>query len=267
MKLKITLSAFILGLSGVAPLTAFALDLSDGQWVDLTHPFNEDSVYWPTAKTFQKTTEFDGRTEGGWYYRAFNYEAAEHGGTHIDAPSHFARDGHSTDEIPVERLLGPGVVIDVGDKAVKNRDYQVTVDDISAWEKQHGQIPKGAIVLFNTGSAQFYPDREKYMGTDERGQAAVAKLHFPGIHPDAARLLADERVIGAVGLDTPSVDYGQSTDFMSHRILYKKNIPGFENVADLDSLPPTGAVIFALPMKIEGGSGGPLRIIAFIPAS
>ena len=102
------------------------------------------------------------------------------------------------------------------------------------------------------------------MGTDERGPAAVAKLHFPGLHPDAARWLVANRQINAIGLDTPSIDYGQSTLFESHRILFEKNIPAFENVANLDQLPVKGFTVIALPMKIKGGSGGPVRIIAML---
>lgn len=259
-----TIASFCLIFSIAA---ADALDLRKGKWIDLTHAFNEQSVYWPTAKTFRKTTVFEGQTDHGFYYSAFDFEAAEHGGTHIDSPVHFGKNKQSTDEIPLERLVGPAAVIDVAEQASADRDYQVSVEDILEWEKQHGTIPHGAIVLFNTGSARFYPDRVKYMGTDERGEAAVPKLHFPGIHPDAATFLSNERTIDAVGLDTPSIDYGQSKDFQSHVILFEKNIPGFENVANLNRLPATGATVFALPMKIEGGSGGPLRIVAFVPDS
>ncbi|MCI0653654.1 MAG: cyclase family protein [Methylococcaceae bacterium] len=222
-------------------------------------------MYWPTASSFKKTTVFDGQTDGGWHYSSFDFAAAEHGGTHIDAPIHFAEGKQTTEEIPIEHLVGPGIVIELSKKTKESPDYQITIEDIKTWEKQNGRVPEGAIVLFNTGFAQFYPDRVKYMGTDERGSQAVAKLHFPGIHPDAARFLASERSVDAVGLDTPSIDYGQSKDFMSHRILLEENIPGFENLSNLDALPVTGSFVIALPMKIEGGSGGPLRIVAFIP--
>jgi kynurenine formamidase len=255
-----------LGLAVLIPAVASPQDFTNGSWTDLTHSFNEASVYWPTAKSFTKTTVFHGHTEGGWYYTAYNFAAAEHGGTHMDSPIHFAEGKETTDQVPVEHLVGPAVVIDVRKAAGEDRDYQISVDDLTAWEGQHGRIPAGAIVLFNTGSARFYPDRISYMGTDERGEAAVAKLHFPGIHPETARVLV-ERGVHAVGLDTPSLDYGQSKEFMTHRILFEKNIPGFENVANLDGLPATGTVVFALPMKIEGGSGGPLRIVAFVPGS
>lgn len=241
--------------------------LDGGRWVDLTHAFNAESVYWPTAEGFQKTTDFEGYTEGGWYYSAYSFCTAEHGGTHLDSPVHFAEGRHAADEIPLERLIGTAVVIDVSPHVGENRDYQITVEDVTAWEEQHGTIAEGTIVLFDTGSAYLYPDRFAYMGTDERGEQAVAKLHFPGIHPDAATFLAAERSIAAVGIDTPSIDYGQSKDFATHVLLFEHNIPGFENLANLDELPATGALVVALPMKIEGGSGGPLRIVAWVPGS
>jgi kynurenine formamidase len=136
---------------------------------------------------------------------------------------------------------------------------------LKLWETLHGRIPNGAMVLFHTGFARQWPDAKKYLGTDERGASAVARLHFPGLHPDAARWLVAERTIKAVGLDTASIDYGQSVLFESHRILFEKNIPAFENVAALDKLPATGAYVMALPMKIKDGSGGPLRIVAWVP--
>ena len=245
-------------------LSAKAQDLSGGRWIDLTHPFNADSVYWPTAKTFDKETVFQGETDGGYYYSAFNFAAAEHGGTHLDAPIHFAEGALPADQVPVDQLIGPGVVIDVTAQAAKDVDYLVTVDDIEAHEQVHGQIPESAIVLINTGRAGLYPDREKYMGTAERGPEAVAKLHFPGLSKEGAELLVARR-IGAVGIDTPSIDYGHSKTFDTHVALMTHNIPAFENVANMSELPPTGATIIALPMKIEGGSGGPLRIVAPLP--
>ena len=133
------------------------------------------------------------------------------------------------------------------------------------WERSNGEIPAGTIVLIRTGYSRLWPDASRYLGTAERGEAAVAKLHFPGLHPDAARWLAESRRPKAVGLDTASIDYGQSTLYESHRVLFERNIPAFENVANLDKLPVKGAFIVALPMKIKGGSGGPLRIVAIVP--
>ncbi|MFD1007235.1 MULTISPECIES: cyclase family protein [Oceanisphaera] len=244
-------------------LSAPAQDLSHGKWIDLTHAFNENSVYWPTADMFKQTEVFAGHTDGGYYYSAYNFSAAEHGGTHLDSPIHFAEGGHTADQLPVEQLVGPGFVIDVSKQSAENVDYLVTAADIEAFEKDHGALPKGAIVLLMTGRAELYNDREQYMGTAERGEAAVAKLHFPGLSKEGASLLV-ARGINAVGIDTPSIDYGQSSDFATHVELMTHNIPAFENVADMSALPATGSTIIALPMKIEGGSGGPLRIVAHI---
>lgn len=244
-------------------LSAQAQDISAGKWIDLTHSFNADSVYWPTADLFEKTEVFAGQTDGGYYYSAYNFSAAEHGGTHLDSPIHFAEGGYTADQLPVEQLIGPGFVIDVSEQSAADVDYLVTVKDIEAFETENGVIPKGAIVLLRTGRADLYPDREKYMGTAERGEDAVSKLHFPGLSVDAASLLV-ERGIDAVGIDTPSIDYGQSSDFATHVELMTHNIAAFENVADMSALPATGSTVIALPMKIEGGSGGPLRIIAHV---
>ena len=220
--------------------TALAQDLSSGRWIDLTHPFNAESVYWPTAEMFEKQTVAEGPTEGGYYYSAYNFSAAEHGGTHLDAPIHFAEGANTADVIPVEQMIGPGFVIDVTAQAAEDVDYRVSAADIEAFEQEHGQIPEGGIVLLNTGRAALYLDREAYMGTAERGAEAVAKLHFPGLGVDAAELLV-ERGIGAVGIDTPSIDHGQSTNFETHVALMTNNVPAFENVDDMSELPPTGS--------------------------
>ena len=233
--------------------------------VDLTHAFDADTIYWPTENDFRHTESFSGNTEGGWYYSAYSVETAEHGGTHLDAPIHFARDRWTTDEIPLQRLFTPAVVIDVQEQVAADNDYEITVGDIEKWEKNYGPIPAGAAVLANTGFARFWPSRLEYLGTEERGAEAVASLHFPGFSRESAEFLTNHRDIAAVGLDTASIDPGQSQDFIVHRILYEKNIIGYENVANLDALPATGAWIMALPMKIAGGSGAPLRIIGLVP--
>lgn len=235
-----------------------------GRVIDLTHPFDERTVYWPTAEPFKLETDFEGMTDKGYYYSAYRYSAAEHGGTHLDSPVHFAKGRHTVDQIPLEQLMGAAIVIDVTQQCATNPDYLVSVADFQNWEKRNGRIATGTIVLLRTGFGKHYPDREKYLGTDERGADAVAKLHFPGLDPAAARWLTQNRSIKAIGLDTPSIDYGQSTLFESHRILFEKNIPAFENVANLDQLPLKGFSVIALPMKIKGGSGGPLRIVAIV---
>lgn len=235
-----------------------------GKIIDLSHPFNGQTIYWPTEEGFKLEKEQDGVTPGGYYYASNKFNAPEHGGTHIDAPRHFAAGGNTVDQIPLEQLIGTAILLDVTRQCEANRDYLVSVDDFNAWEIQHGQIPNGAIVLLRTGFAKHWPDRVKYMGTDERGAGAVAKLHFPGLSPDAARWLTTNRSIKAIGLDTPSIDYGQSTLFESHQILFAKNIPAFENLADMSALPASGFLVIAMPMKIGGGSGGPLRVAAVV---
>jgi kynurenine formamidase len=232
--------------------------------IDLSYPFDAETIYWPTAETFTLEKDFEGVTEQGYFYSAYRYAAAEHGGTHIDAPVHFAKGRNSVDLIPLEQLMGQGIVVDVSGSCADNPDYRISTSDFQNWEKRNGRIPDGSIVFLRTGFGKFYPDKRKYMGTDERGATAVPKLHFPGLHPDAARWLTQNRSIKAIGLDTPSIDYGQSTLFETHRALFDKNIPAFENVANLDKLPLKGFSVIALPMKIKGGSGGPLRIIALL---
>ena len=239
-------------------------DLTTGHIVDLTYAFDSNSVYWPTAEQFKLETDFEGVTDKGYFYSAYRYSAAEHGGTHLDAPVHFAKGHNPVDQIPLDQLIGAAIVIDVTKQCATNADYLIGVKDFEDWEKQNGKIANGAIVLLRTGFGKYYPDRKKYLGTEERGAEAVAKLHFPGLDPVAARWLTQNRTIKAIGLDTASIDRGQSTLFESHRALFEKNIPAFENVANLDQLPVKGFTVIALPMKIKGGSGGPLRIIALL---
>jgi kynurenine formamidase len=239
--------------------------LKNGKWIDLTYAFGEQSVYWPTNVPFTHDTVFEGMNDKGYYYSSFKFSAEEHGGTHFDAPMHFAEGGNSIEKVGVDQLIGEGIVVDVSAKAAANRDYQVGIADFTEWEKKNGPIPEKSIVLINTGLGKYYPDKEKYTGTLLKGKEGVENLHFPGLHPDAAKFLAVERKINGVGLDTPSIDYGQSKDFMTHRVLFANNVTAYENVANLDQLPPTGSWIMAFPMKIKGGSGAPLRIVAFLP--
>ena len=247
-----------------ADILAAAFSGDSGQWVDLTHAFSEDTIYWPTdTRGFTLTEVFHGHTEGGWFYSSYDYAGGEHGGTHLDAPIHFAEGRQAADEIPLEHLIGPAVVVDV--TAQVHPDYLVTVADLEAWEAAHGRIPDDAIVLVRTGWDARYGDRTAYLGTDLTGPEAVPQLHFPGLGEAAAQWLVDERDIDAFGIDTPSVDYGQSSDFRAHVVLYEADIPGFENLTNLGALRPAGSYIVALPMKIKGGSGGPLRIVAYTP--
>ncbi len=240
-------------------------DGSGGRWVDLTYAFSDETVYWPTADGFRLDEVAYGETDAGYFYSAYNVFTAEHGGTHLDAPIHFFRGGMTAEQIPLNRLIAPAVVVDVSARATP--DYLISTGDLEAWEADHGVIPAGSILLFRTGWGDRWPDRMSYLGTNLIGPEAVPELHFPGIHPDAARWIDEQRDVAAVGIDTPSIDYGQSTGFETHLILYASNTPGFENVANLGALPETGAFAVALPMKIAGGSGGPLRIVAFVPSA
>lgn len=238
-------------------------DLSGAELVDLTWPFDERTLYWPTSpSSFELKQLAYGATPGGWFYAANAMCTPEHGGTHLDAPIHFAEGKRTADEIPLGQLLAPAVVIDVAAKAAANADYRLTAEDVRAWESQHGAIEPGTIVLLRTGWGSRWPDRKRYFGDDTPG--ATDNLHFPSYGEDAATLLVNDRRVAALGVDTASIDYGQSRDFIVHRIAGRANVPGFENVANLERLPARGAFVIALPMKIARGSGGPLRIVAVV---
>lgn len=238
-------------------------DLSAYRLVDLTYPFGEETLYWPTAPAeFELEILSAGRVEGGWYYAANAYSAPEHGGTHLDAPLHFSESGNAADEVPLERLVGRAVVIDVSAKAAENPDYLLTPGDVLSWEEQYGPVPENAIVLLRTGWGARWPNRRAYLGDETPGDAS--NLHFPSYGPAAARLLVEDRGVATLGADVASIDNGRSTDFQVHRIAAARNVPGLENLANLEELPPVGALVVALPMKIAGGSGGPLRAIALV---
>jgi kynurenine formamidase len=244
----------------LAAVPAAALDLDTARLVDLTHSFGPDTIYWPTAKPFQLEPVVHGMTEGGYWYAANNFCAAEHGGTHLDAPIHFGEGRWTADEVPLARLVGPAVVIDVVDKAARDRDALVSRADLGAFEAGHGRIADGTIVLLRTGWDRFWSDRARYLGGPD-----VSHLHFPGLDPEAARWLVTARHVHAVGIDTASIDRGPSKDFRAHRVLGGANVPIFENLTGLAALPARGAVFIGLPMKIAGGSGGPLRAVALLP--
>jgi kynurenine formamidase len=232
--------------------------------VDLTHPFDEQTVAWPTSpSSFERESLAHGRTPGGFFYAAGRIATVEHAGTHLDAPIHFFETGATADAVPLERLAGPAIVLDIAAKAAADADALLAPADVEAFERAHGRIEPGTLVLVRTGWAARWPDRRRYLGDDTPGDAS--NLHFPGVGPDAARLLVERRV-AAVGIDTASIDHGPSKDFATHQVLAAAGIPVFENVASLAALPARGALVVALPMKIAGGSGGPLRIVAFLPA-
>jgi kynurenine formamidase len=242
--------------------TAAPAAIDEAKIVDLTYAFDDRTMYWPTAKPFVWEKEAWGRSPGGYFYSAGRYSASEHGGTHLDAPIHFAEGKQTADAIPIANLVGPAVVIDISAAASKNADALLTPADIESWEREHGRIPAHSILLVRSGWGSRWGDKKAYLGTDKPGD--TANLHFPGIAFEAAELLV-QRGIDAVGIDTASIDHGPSKDFMTHRILNGADIYGLENVANLERLPETGATLIALPMKIAGGTGGPVRIIAILP--
>jgi kynurenine formamidase len=244
--------------------TAFAQPSGGKRMIDLTHTFDESTIYWPTEEGFKLLRESAGFTEQGYYYAANRFMCAEHGGTHIDAPIHFFQGGQTVEQVPLARLVGPGACVDVSRKCEADRDYQVTVEDFMAWEKTHGATLEHRIVLIRTGFARHWPDREMYLGTAEQGKAAVAKLRFPGLDPAAADWLVSRRRIRMVGIDTASIDHGQTANYPTHQRLFRDNIPALENVAAMNDLPATGFSVVALPMKIGGGSGAPCRVVAIL---
>lgn len=252
------------GAWGVTAAGGQAIDLAKSTIVDLSHAYGPSTVFWPTSPTkFELEKLAFGKTEGGFFYAANSLRTPEHGGTHLDAPIHFHEGGRTNEQIPLEQLIAPAVVIDVSARAAADRDYRATRDDVLGFEKAHGRIARGTIVLLRTGWSRHWPDAKAYLGDDTPGDAS--KLSFPSFGEDAARLLVEEREVAVLGVDTASIDYGRSTDFMVHRIAAARNVPGLENLTGLDRLPPTGALVIALPMKIEGGSGGPLRAVALVP--
>lgn len=251
-------------LAWVLAQVSWAQDLSAYDIIDLSHAYGEDTLYWPTSPSrFEKVELAYGESPGGWFYSAYTISTPEHGGTHLDAPIHFDVNGQTTDQIPLESLVGKAVVIDVSDQASKDRNYLLTDRDVLAFEEKHGRIETGTIVLLRTGWSRFWPDAKSYLGDDTPGDAS--KLEFPSFGADAARLLVEDRGAAVLGVDTASTDYGKSTDYPVHRIAAARNVSNLENLTNLEKLPPTGALVIALPMKIEGGSGGPARVIALVP--
>jgi kynurenine formamidase len=202
-------------------------------------------------------------TPGGWFYSSNRLCTPEHGGTHLDAPVHFHEGGQTTEQLSLEQLLAPGVRIDVTSMTQLDRNYRLSRDDVLRFEERAGRIQPGTIVLLHTGWSRFWPDRGKYFGDASAEDAS--RLEFPSYGEDAVRLLVEERRVAMLGVDTASIDYGRSRDFMVHRIAAARNVGGLENLTGLEGLPETGFTVIALPMKIAGGSGGPVRVVALVP--
>ena len=227
--------------------------------VDLTHNLDGNSPFWPegTAAPPFHAKEIATIERDGYFARTL--EIPEHFGTHMDAPLHFDPNGASLDQIAVENFIVPAAVVDVRAAAVSSPDYRVTAADLEQWVTAHGPMPKGCAVLIRTGWASRWPSQERYVNQDAQGV-----MHFPGLSIEAARYLLDHAHPVAVGIDTPSVDYGASKDFEVHHFTMSAGLYHLEDLANLDLLPATGACILALPMKLRGGSGSPTRVLAIV---
>ena len=231
------------------------------QIVDLTHPFDEQTVYWPTGQPFQHVRTAWGLQPGGYFYSSYDLAMSEHTGTHLDAPIHFSEGQETVGNVTLDRLMGPLAVIDIRDQCEESRDYAAAASDLEDHEADFGEIEPGMIVIFRTDWSNRWPNTLAYLGDDTVGSAS--DLHFPGVSTEAAQWLVD-RGISAVGIDTASIDTGNSTDFKSHQILAGNSIPVLENVASLEEVPDRGAFLLAFPMRIGRGSGAPCRIAALV---
>jgi kynurenine formamidase len=225
--------------------------------LDLSYAINDKLVPWPGDEKFFEAKVNATIEKNGYFTRSF--WMLEHYGTHLDAPAHFPLGKTTVDQIPAKQLMGPAVVLDVRAEGAQNADFQLPAASVEAWEKRHGRIPEGAIVLLRTGWASRWPDAQHY-----RNQDAQGKMHFPGFSSGAAKLLIERKVSG-LGCDTMSIDYGASGDFAVHRLTLGAGLYHLENLADLTELPESGAFVIAAPIKLEGGSGGPVRVFALLP--
>ncbi len=244
-------------------LGACSRPASPEKTLDMTYPLDEAAIFWPTAKPFSLIQVASGISEGGWFYASNEFSSSEHGGTHADAPIHFAEGGKTIDRVPLEEWIGPAVKVDVTAQCDQDRDYLLTVEDLRSWEKTYGPIPDGAWVIMYTGiGTRHYPDKKKVLGTEKTGQEAIAELSFPGFSPESVKFLLRERNIKGIAIDTPSIDRGKSPDFMVHQVLFAAGKLALENIANLDRLPAKGAILYVNPMLIKGGTGAPARAFA-----
>lgn len=229
--------------------------------VDLTHALSGTAPFWPspTGNPFKHDT-LRAHDDGSPSMAA--YSTPEHHGTHLDAPVHSAEGQPSVDQLTAADLFGPAAVVDISAQSAADPDYSVTTADVAAWEAEHGRIPSGAIVLLYTGWAEKYSDPVAYANLDQEG-----RLRFPGFSPEVGRLLVDERDIRGIGIDNFSIDPGIGPGFPVHGIVNGAGKFHLENVANLGQVPAVGAYLIVAPIKIEGGSGGQVRIFAVLPNS
>ena len=256
-RLTSILATAALAIALAAPAAADPLrqKLVATQVVDLSHPMYEGMSFWPGGVPFKMTRLVD-YDQG---YRLHKFEVGENTGTHIDAPGHFVKGKRAIDEIPLADLIVPAVVIDVQDKVAQNSDYELSADDVRAWEATHGTIPSGALVILNTGWYKRFGSQDDYANMD-----ADNVMHFPGYGPDTAKLLIERDVIG-IGIDTLSIDYGPSKGFETHKAMLGANKYQVENLTNLDALPATGATVIIGVLKVKEGTQAQARVIALLP--
>jgi kynurenine formamidase len=224
--------------------------------IDLSYAISDKLVPWPGDEKWFEARANATIERNGYFTRSF--WMLEHYGTHLDAPAHFPPGKATVDQIPVKHLFGPAVLLDVQAEGAKNEDYQLPVSKIDDWERKHGRIPEGAVALLRTGWAARWPDVKRYRNQDEQG-----RMHFPGFSTEAAAVLIGRNVRG-LGCDTMSVDYGASGDFAVHRLALGAGLYHLENLADLSEVPECGAFLVVAPIKLEGGSGGAVRVFAIL---
>jgi len=224
--------------------------------IDLSHTITAGIPGWPgDPERFE--IEVTGRPEiDGYFTRSFRM--MEHFGTHVDAPLHFARGGLTVDRLAAHRLFGPAVVLEACPETARDADYALPRERVEQWERAHGTIEPGSIVLLRTGWAARWPDRQRYWNKDDGGV-----LHTPGFGSEAAALLI-ERGVSALGIDALSIDPGSSPDVPVHRLALGAGLYQIEDLADLSALPESGARLVVAPLKLEGGSGAPCRVFAFL---
>ena len=237
--------------------------IKPGKVVDLTHNLDHRTIRWPTDPGFAYSYDDYGRAPEGYFYAAGHFSSPDHAGTHMDAPLHFNGEGLHAGQVPVASLVGPAAVIDFSTRALADPDAVLLPADIARYERIHGPIPAGAIVVAHSGWGRFWGDPRRYLGTQTPEDASG--LHFPGFSFDAARLLLELREVIAIAIDTASLDPGNHAGYPVHRLWLGANRPGFENLADVDKLPASGALLVCAPMKIYGATGAPARIFAVLP--
>ena len=236
-----------------------AIQRGEVKVVDLTHTVGAQVPHWreENAPSQFHAKAIETYERNGYFGRRI--EIPEHFGTHMDAPRHFDSAGKSVDQLPVKNFLAMVVVVDVSASVRPNPDYRLTVADLENWQKAHDSMPRGCIVFLRTGWALRWASEKEFMNQDAKGV-----MHFPGYSLEAARYLLERVHPVGIGIDTSSIDYGPSKNFEVHHLTMSAGLYHLENVANLDELPPTGACVIALPMKLEGGSGSPARVLALV---